>query len=1541
MNTFKKTLSLFLAALIACSMLSAMGTLSFAVGLQGSGTVNAPYEIGDYAQLKEFAYIINSGETGACAILTGDIVCKDNPDDTDYAADWIPIGNISNKYTGTFDGRSYAITGLSTPENCSDDNTGFFGYVGSGGVIKNVCLEDITITGRDGVGGAAGRNEGAVQNCYSTGSVSGRRYVGGVAGYNSGTVINCYNTGSVSGNYYIGGVVGDNLGGALTNCYNTGFITSAEEFAGGVAGRVANSTITDCYNTGGVYGHDVVGGVVGECLGEVRNCRNSGPVSGDNTAGGVAGKASESSEFTTCFNTGSVNAINSAGGLVGWCLNSAAANCYNTGYISGDNSIGGIFGIGSGATAENCFNSGDILANSSVGGIVGNPVSGTFTDCYYDKTKCGEIGALNGADDASNNVIGLTTFEMTGSNALTSLAGFSSDKWLTKTSGSKYLYYPHLKGFEYDENPADENWPSKLNLKDGCLAGSGTADSPYQISNYLELKILGAKINSGETAAWAVLMADIVCKNNPDDTEYADDWTPIGDKKRKYTGTFDGSGYTITGLSMSEEYSTNYGFFNYVGSGGIIENVCFEDVNTSGGSLGAAVGNNEGTVTNCINMSTVSGGSDVGSNVGGLVGYNYGTVTNCGNTGAVSGRAQIGGVVGYNYGTVKHCFNTGFVSASFSFSYVGGVVGYNLGSVSDCYNTGNVSGNKEVGGIVGDNTGIVTNCYSTGSVSGNSQVGGVAGENYYGTVKNCYSAGSVSGNSGVGGVAGKRSGGTVKNCYYDTEYCSCPGAISGADDVSNNVIGLATLSMTGLSTLDYFQMNFEYGEGEENPWLTKANGSLYYYPHLKGFEYDTNPTDENWPAKRVSANRPLGSGTSVDPYQISNYAQLREFAYIINGGETGACAILMGDIVCKYNPNNTDYAKDWVPIGNFSIQYTGTFDGRGYKITGLSTPENYSKDYAGLFGYVGEEGTVKNTSLEAGCITGIHSVGSVAGYNCGTVTNCSNTGTVSGSVSVGGVAGNNDGAVKNCYNTGAVSSTVIDAGGVVGNNHGDIELCYNTGNVSGADSAGGLAGCNYIGSTITNCYNEGRVLTTGHSAGGVAGDNLGTVKSCYNTGIVSGYSMIGGVAGYNYGTVKNSYSMGIVSAGSQIGGVVGYNEGTVRNCYYDKQIFSFRGAINGADDELNNVFGLTTSQMTGNSALESENMYFDYGEGEENTWITKARRGRYLFYPHLKGFIYDTYPTESNWPAKTLIPYADYSALDALLDSLPDDFELYYTDESVDALYDLISSFNYGLTVYEQDIVDGYVDLLAAAIDALYPEPTASISADKIIRGQRATWTVVTPDDVVWLRFTNYYFTDLGGEGTIITSCKYNKANIGSTEISVSDENGMRTWTISMPFTYAGTASYAEETVSIEYKRNGSSVWSSVKTYDITLNKIVYAKDIIVAKNADIFAPPTPNYDKYELVDAQADIEAGTFTVITTDDVSKIRISYTDANTGKSKSYAYQATSTSVISYENKDGLTTWVVKFKFNAPAENNTYSVQARGPAWGEAYNVTTDND
>ena len=235
---------------------------------------------------------------------------------------------------------------------------------------------------------------------------------------------------------------------------------------------------------------------------------------------------------------------------------------------------------------------------------------------------------------------------------------------------------------------------------------------------------------------------------------------------------------------------------------------------------------------------------------------------------------------------------------------------------------------------------------------------------------------------------------------------------------------------------------------------------------------------------------------------------------------------------------------DWTPIGiDYNHQYTGTFNGGGHTITGLTVTGSYK--YAGLFGDIDENGTVKNVVLEGVQITSDNSsgyAGGVAGDSWGTIENCSVSGSVSGTTFAGGVVGSQwGGSITGC-NSSATVKGVIFAGGIAGETNSGASLtgCYATDDVTvendGTNNshAGGVVGYNG-GGTLTACYATGSVTGTGTGTGscyvgGVTGDNAsGTLTACYHAkGTVSGPDgATGGVAGRNFKGLPYS---GIITA---------------------------------------------------------------------------------------------------------------------------------------------------------------------------------------------------------------------------------------------------------------------------------------------------------------------------------------------------------------------------------------------------------------------------
>ena len=204
--------------------------------------------------------------------------------------------------------------------------------------------------------------------------------------------------------------------------------------------------------------------------------------------------------------------------------------------------------------------------------------------------------------------------------------------------------------------------------------------------------------------------------------------------------------------------------------------------------------------------------------------------------------------------------------------------------------------------------------------------------------------------------------------------------------------------------------------------------------------------------------------------------------------------------------------KDWSPIGtNFYNSYTGTFDGGGHTIMGLTVTTN--DQYVGLFGRLGKAGTVKNVVMDGIQITCNHRLGyagGVAGFSWGgTIENCSVSGSVSGTICAGGVVGIQwEASITGCSSSATVKG-MVQVGGVAGetNSGATMAACYATGNVTieidpiNNILGGGLVGFN-AGSSVLACYATGNVTSTGSSTGkvhigGFLGNNYTTVTAGY------------------------------------------------------------------------------------------------------------------------------------------------------------------------------------------------------------------------------------------------------------------------------------------------------------------------------------------------------------------------------------------------------------------------------------------------------------
>lgn len=397
--------------------------------------------------------------------------------------------------------------------------------------------------------------------------------------------------------------------------------------------------------------------------------------------------------------------------------------------------------------------------------------------------------------------------------------------------------------------------------------GTGTESDPYLIEDATQLGAFRDSVNAGTTYSgeYVKLTQDV-------DISGAQ-WTPIGTSVRSgsglasgstpFEGTFDGTGHTVSGLTITQNGTQSQGddhaigFFGAV-MGGTVENLMLadasvncssselagiavgflssngtvNDVSTSGSlkaecGCGAIVGKMtlSGTIADCTNAASVTstGGS---GNCGGIVGAAYYTaegqqmrITNCTNTGAITGTNDVGGICGLCCGFVSDCKNEGAVTGS-SYS-VGGICGElkNYGDITHCTNSATVTNTATsspygTGGIVGwtrydgappayaaSAPFAVTDNVNTGSVTTASSigVGGIIGV--------LYSAGTVTGNENhAATLSGKQFIGGIVGNLQDQGASTLPSSITEGATVENNVSTTAVADMTGALT-DQFAYN--------------------------------------------------------------------------------------------------------------------------------------------------------------------------------------------------------------------------------------------------------------------------------------------------------------------------------------------------------------------------------------------------------------------------------------------------------------------------------------------------------------------------------------------------------------------------------------------------------------------------------------------------------------------------------------------------------------------------------------------------------------
>lgn len=1067
-------------------------------------------------------------------------------------------------------------------------------------------------------------NTGDVRGYMGVGGVVGMMYNGEVAGsYNLGSINTTRRAADAASNAYpsvnMGGVVGDTTEqttakALIYDVYNKGQIGDETynyyaRHVGGVVGRLSGD-VEKAYNTGAIYnGYNVVGGIAGWFYtGSINNSFNTGNITvinNDTTAGsqvgGIVGgvglysdtQGSTDSKISNAYNLGTIRSF--------------AVKNTDGSYTT--NQIGGIIGFimsnkGHDLTVENVYTTGNLYAGrlnegenySGLGSIIGvNDAGGgrvTVTKAYYIRPQDG-LGFTDLTKTGQNNATGSKVFgeEWTGSEFNNGITNPNKTTGVVDESSAWRIYYgntPILNAFL----PNSKGYFSQKGNMDGISsiqygtaydplltiinAANGTNQLKYEwdelgISNAAGLVVYGAgltldKVNTSGGSGYfgGTIYADGALNLNGGKNDIG-----LGSAADIY-----GSAVNIT----TDGKVTIYG-----------------DVTATGNTANGATSDTSDVidVKDKGNITITAGDVDV-----------YGTLTSASNN-TQDATVTIPGiedtvVTNWKPGEINNPYAS-MVDIADRFAHttgasaVDGNITINAGTNAAGENIGNGNvnlyfGNKEQGLITtgGDLTVTGTGdiyvdsdldiggdmtLTSTGADSEVlltlTNIGKVQADRFTNVIESAINGKDLE------SLTLKDIVDAVKKAYPDLAFGE-----EQAEDIiialrqgSNKVDAVEKLN-NDIAVAYMHDFMHSFAEGTQNKialnaasgdakltvdmWVENTNGSGQF--NLKKYDTtfpgtnDTHTFKEELNNLNFTVNGTNGNAADTVYVEVSTGEQLKA---IQNAGSEalGYNYALMGDI-------NASDVEDYVAIGTGSGNgFTGTFDGRGNRIIGL-TVENANGN-AGIFDAIGTNGVVKDVNIYSGTFTGSDNAGAVAGVNNGriegivtfgnTVTSKGNTLTSKGNA--GGIVGvNNSGNFSKNETTGSTNDGVL-TGGIY-----DVE---STGSVIAGSSsavAGGLVGTNNGG--LANSFSDSAVtvdtnVTSGTSVGlgGVVGVNTekGNVQYVDSLGVTNGgatgSSNIGGIIGTNNGNMYSGYNESIVSGKDKVGGIIGENStgGTVTN----------------------------------------------------------------------------------------------------------------------------------------------------------------------------------------------------------------------------------------------------------------------------------------------------------------------------------------------------------------------------------------------------------
>lgn len=1066
----------------------------------GSGTAASPYKLGTAAQLAWFADTVNSGSRSACAVLTADIDLN--------GQEWTPIANsgVNNGYTGTFDGQGHVIHGICVTTGVSSRPQGLFGIIARTGTVRNVkAAGRVLVRQSSGAGLIAGENNGVLYNCEASAFLKNS--------YNAGS------TGSSVGN--IGGIAGHMAAGYIENCRAYGlFLANPESYD---EGNLVNSSML---------------------------CQ----------IGGIVGGMGASQEKDGC--------------LVRYCENHLQIDCYTFTY--GNSSpcgyaIGGIVGGSGIGKVRECVNRAAVTGGYDVGGIVGSATPGegaSFSAAYVENRGTVRSGSSTAGGRGAGGILGKAGSE--------------------KTTGGSSQYV------------GDVSLTHAYNSGAVSAAASGTTNGIAGgiIGVWLSGTVTHAR-SSSDTSLWGI--ANMATTGSSDTAKVASYGSPVradGGTAQKLSAT-----QALLGKLIRFDAKRDGSYAVYGDQSAAYNAVIMDYVRRIEEAADSAVGALLTEADAALSAVPTQLQADKAALLADMRAYAAANIYDTDEQSAMDALLETAAQAIDSAATVAAVakLRQVYMGTENIDGELAGIKTYPAKAADELYNKyifDRSYAPEDMAKALRAYEGWKLKLFSAPDLDGVEAVYADARKAMDALTRD-FTTGDTAPDMDTAASAARalaRQGVLDSLAMLEQGYIDALTAIAGDMDALSYAwkarltavldSGKAALHAAATPALEDID---DYGVLEDK----LATGKQA----LSDIFADVSARLTALAAS--AANESAWNGTTVEPgkdasgvYQIGTAEELAWLAAEINNSSNNSqsySAVLTADIDLGYRP--------WTPIGCYvdwqnNHPYRGVFDGQGHTVSGLYVTA-LSNGYAGLFGYTSGSTTIKNLTVEGeirleDVSTTAKHIGGIVGEANAKLERCVSRVRISAAgfgtrdtCAVGGIAGKLSGAMTDCRFEGSIDITCKrggayisgGVGGLAGNAAGGaLTRCVNTGavTVDKGTGVGGIAGITSREVTFTQCANTGHisndttaVLSSGEKPKGGTGGILGVGKSgnvsislCYNTGTVSGTTIVGGILGGEAGdygtsisngnpslTVENCYNAGLLDVGSRtnrIGSLVGF-----------------------------------------------------------------------------------------------------------------------------------------------------------------------------------------------------------------------------------------------------------------------------------------------------------------------------------------------------------------------------------------------------------------